>query len=359
VRAPCAAMSSPLNPLAKRVTPPSSANNSPATSTRNSPVPLYGTPPRPGAKMPATHKPQPSVSPGSKELSRILSSPDLKRTDSIDRLIVSENAHETVRHALLEKPKLQRWDSADYYSMPDHVRTALVSHAKNVFNQGLAPPAVTTARTEAARLKPRQSSGLSSVMSFDVRPYHSGPLFGSSHSLLSNLHSAGQPFYTGLPSPAGDTAGSGRSSPRSFLAGGHMAPHHHGLHKRWDSGDFYSLPEEQRAQAPTQSRRDLEEALRASDLAHSFQPRASSLSLASFKAPSAEEQRPPAPRLAHSHHRWDSGEFYGLKPEERTHARTQSREELEEFIQTSQERLVERRPRRSSLSMELVPPPSP
>jgi L-rhamnose isomerase len=59
-----------------------------------------------------------------------------------------------------------------------------------------------------------------------------------------------------------------------------------------------------------------------------------------------------------THKRWDSGEFYTLPDEERSMAKTNSRQDLLDTLQWGSELVdsAQRRPRRSSLSVEKLSP---
>ena len=59
------------------------------------------------------------------------------RRGSMEEFFVEENEHETVKHAILEKPKLKRWDSGDFYSSPNEYRKMLATQAKEVLRQAL------------------------------------------------------------------------------------------------------------------------------------------------------------------------------------------------------------------------------
>jgi hypothetical protein len=62
------------------------------------------------------------------------------RRGSMEEFFVEENEHETVKHAILEKPKLKRWDSGDFYSSPSDYRKMLATQAKEVLRQALDHP---------------------------------------------------------------------------------------------------------------------------------------------------------------------------------------------------------------------------
>jgi hypothetical protein len=307
--------------------------------------------------------------PSAPALHTILSSPHLKalpRTSSLESFIVESNPHLPVRRSLAPNPRLQRWDSADFYSTPEEVRAVLATQGRQVLNEALELGELHAHVSDGGGMSAaggggkkamgsRRSSGLSlaSLQSEDVRPYHSGPLFGSFRSLHAQ-----PPFVTGLPSPSGTPTAGTLSR----------------VHKRWDSGEFYGLSEEERALAPTQSRHDLLESLRSADGRHEFQPRKSALSVETVPRPP-----PPAPpgRLSNllpklalgesvlnttpvkkTHKRWDSGEFYTLPDEERSMAKTNSRQDLLDTLQWGSELVdsAQRRPRRSSLSVEKLSP---
>lgn len=59
------------------------------------------------------------------------------RRSSMEEFFVEENEHETVKHAILEKPRLKRWDSGDFYSSPSDYRKMLATQAKDVLRQAL------------------------------------------------------------------------------------------------------------------------------------------------------------------------------------------------------------------------------
>jgi hypothetical protein len=59
------------------------------------------------------------------------------RRASMEEFFVEENHSETVKHAILEKPKLKRWDSGDFYSSPSEYRQMLATQAKEVLKQAL------------------------------------------------------------------------------------------------------------------------------------------------------------------------------------------------------------------------------
>jgi len=59
------------------------------------------------------------------------------RRGSMEEFFVEENQNETVKHAILEKPRLKRWDSGDFYSSPSEYRKMLATQAKEVWRQAL------------------------------------------------------------------------------------------------------------------------------------------------------------------------------------------------------------------------------
>jgi hypothetical protein len=59
------------------------------------------------------------------------------RRGSLEEFFVEENEHETVKHAILEKPRLKRWDSGDFYSSPTEYRKMLATQAKEVLRKAL------------------------------------------------------------------------------------------------------------------------------------------------------------------------------------------------------------------------------
>ena len=64
------------------------------------------------------------------------SSSNLRRS-SMEELFVEENPRATVKHALMQKPQLKRWDSGDFYSSPEDYRRMLATQAKEVLRQAL------------------------------------------------------------------------------------------------------------------------------------------------------------------------------------------------------------------------------
>lgn len=53
------------------------------------------------------------------------------RRSSMEELAVEANPSPTVQHAILEKPKLKRWDSGDFFSSPAAQRKQLATQAKD------------------------------------------------------------------------------------------------------------------------------------------------------------------------------------------------------------------------------------
>lgn len=63
--------------------------------------------------------------------------PHPMRRSSLDEIALEDNTHEMVKHAVLDKPKLKRWDSAEYYSAPREYRILLATQAKEVLISAL------------------------------------------------------------------------------------------------------------------------------------------------------------------------------------------------------------------------------
>jgi len=59
------------------------------------------------------------------------------RRSSVEELVVEENEHEVVKHALLTNPRLKRWDSGEFYSSPSDYRKLLATQGKDVLRQAL------------------------------------------------------------------------------------------------------------------------------------------------------------------------------------------------------------------------------
>ena len=59
------------------------------------------------------------------------------RRNSMEEFFVEENSRETVKHAILEKPTLKRWDSGDFFSSPKDYRKMLATQAKEVLRNAL------------------------------------------------------------------------------------------------------------------------------------------------------------------------------------------------------------------------------
>ena len=59
------------------------------------------------------------------------------RRASMEEFFVEENNSEQVKHAILEKKGLKRWDSGEFYSSPEGYRQMLATQAKEVLRQAL------------------------------------------------------------------------------------------------------------------------------------------------------------------------------------------------------------------------------
>lgn len=82
------------------------------------------------------------------------------RRGSLEDFFVEENEHATVKHALMEKPKLKRWDSGDFYSSPEGYRNMLATQAKEVLRNAL----------ESAEQDHRHTRRRRSSLSHEVKP---------------------------------------------------------------------------------------------------------------------------------------------------------------------------------------------
>jgi hypothetical protein len=62
------------------------------------------------------------------------------RRNSLEEMLVQNSSSPVAIHAILEKPKLKRWDSGDYFSIPEERRGKLAVQGREMLKSALEKP---------------------------------------------------------------------------------------------------------------------------------------------------------------------------------------------------------------------------
>ena len=184
----------------------------------------------------------------------------LPKTYSLQDLAVARNPHETVKHAVLDKPTLKRWDSGEFYSSPVDVRERLESN-DDAFFEAVAPLSAT-----AAMGRTRRASSLSMSSSTPPPPQSATTSANRPNSTLRNASATRKSFLAELDERGSDASTSEDSheeapannnnnnalhsamSMQDLLVETHAPePVKHAVLgkpslRKWNSGDYFAAP---------------------------------------------------------------------------------------------------------------------